>query len=375
MTYTSEEQPLRASELVYNRTTNPKPVPKKETIVASDQSICTDHIIVATWKYGVGWSKPELKPYGPLRLLPTASCLHYATECFEGLKAYRGHDGKLRVFRVEHNVARLRTSAARITLPLFEPEEVKKLILSLLSEDADRWLPRDRAGDFLYIRPTIIGTSGQLGVQAPKEAMLLIVLANMSPLDTRPGGLRLYCSPEDAVRAWVGGFGYAKIGANYGPSVMFLKEAVARGYHQVLWLYGENGECTEAGGCNFFVVWIRRDGKKELITAPLDDKTILDGVTRRSCLELAKKRIAPEIKVTERKFTVMEIMEAAAEGRLLESFAAGTAVSANRYHLPRLPHTYRPSTSFPLCLIYTIEETISTCQWVRVDTVGRSLQE
>lgn len=333
MASTDAEQPLRASELVYNRTTNPQPVPKKETILSSDQSICTDHMVVATWKHDFGWSKPELKPYGPLSLLPTASCLHYATECFEGLKAYRGHDGQLRVFRIEHNVARLRTSATRISLPLFEPEEVKKLVLNLLSVDADRWLPRDRTGGFLYIRPTIIGTSGQLGVQAPKEATLFIVLANMSPLDTRPGGLRLYCSPENAVRAWVGGFGYAKIGANYGPSVMVLKEAVARGYHQVLWLCGDKGECTEAGGCNFFIVWVRKDGKKELITAPLDDKTILDGVTRRSCLELAKERLAPELEVTERKFTVTEIMEAAAEGRLLESFAAGTAVSVS----PPLP--------------------------------------
>lgn len=193
--------------------------------------------------------------------------------------------------------------------------------------DAARWLPENQAGGFLYIRPTIIGTSAQLGLQAPKEAMLFIVLAYMPPLDTPPGGLRLYSSPEDAVRAWVGGFGYAKIGANYGPSVIVLQEAIARGYHQVLWLYGEDGECTEAGGCNFFVVWKRRDGRTELITAPLDDKIILDGVTRRSCLELAKERLGQEIEVTERKFTVAEIMEAAAEGRLLESFAAGTAVS------------------------------------------------
>lgn len=321
------EQPLRACELSYIRTTIPRPVPNEDTILSSDESICTDHMVVAKWKLGFGWSKPELKPYGPLSLLPTASCLHYATECFEGMKAYRGYDGKLRVFRIDHNVARLRTSATRISLPAFEPEEIKTLIFNLLSVDAVRWLPEGQAGRFLYIRPTIIGTSAQLGVQVPKEAMLFIILAYMPRLDTPPGGLRLYSSPEDAVRAWVGGFGYAKIGANYGPSVKILQEAVDRGHHQVLWLYGEKGECTEAGGCNFFVLWIRKDGKKELITAPLDDKTILDGVTRRSCLELARERLAQDIEVTERKFTATEIMEAAAEGRLLESFAAGTAVS------------------------------------------------
>ncbi|KAH6989855.1 aminotransferase [Ilyonectria destructans] len=325
MGHTTEEQPLKAGDLTYNRTTTPQSIPSEAAVLGSDQSICTDHMVVVTWKLGVGWSTPELKPYGPLSLLPTASCLHYATECFEGLKAYRGHDGKLRVFRVDHNVARLRTSASRISLPAFEPGEVKKLVLSLLSVDAARWLPKDQAGGFLYVRPTIIGTSAQLGVQAPKEAMLFIVLAYMPRLDIPPGGLRLYSSPEDAVRAWVGGFGYAKIGANYGPSVMVLQEAAARGYHQVLWLYGKEGECTEAGGCNFFVVWTRKDGRKELVTAPLDDKTILDGVTRRSCLELARERLEKEIEVTERKFTITELMEAVAEGRLLESFAAGTA--------------------------------------------------
>lgn len=149
----------------------------------------------------------------------------------------------------------------------------------------------------------------------------------MPRLDVPAGGLRLYSSPEDAVRAWAGGFGYAKIGANYGPSVKVHQEATTRGYHQVLWLYGQDRKCTEAGGCNFFVVWRRKDGKTELVTAPLDDKTILDGITRRSCLELTKERLGKEVEVTERNFTITEIMEAAAEGRLLESFAAGTAVS------------------------------------------------
>ncbi|KAH7463464.1 hypothetical protein FOMA001_g18153 [Fusarium oxysporum f. sp. matthiolae] len=320
-----KEQPLTASRLSYTYTTTPKPVPQEATILASEESICTDHMVVATWKHGVGWSSPELKPYGPLSLPPTASCLHYATECFEGLKAYRGQDGKLRVFRIDHNVARLKTSAARISLPAFEPEEVKRLVFSLLSTDADRWLPKDQAGDFLYVRPTMIGTSAQLGVQMPKEAMLFIVVAYMPRLDLIQGGLRLYSSPEDAVRAWVGGFGYAKIGANYGPSVLVLREAAKQGYHQVLWLYGRDRQCTEAGGCNFFVVLKRKDGTTELVTAPLDDKTILDGLTRRSCLELAKERLGQEITITERKFTITEVVEAAAEGRLLESFAAGTA--------------------------------------------------
>jgi branched-chain amino acid aminotransferase len=218
-------------------------------------------------------------------------------------------------------------SAERISLPKFDPDELEKLIYALLSVDGPKWLPESRAGDFLYVRPTIIGTDSQLGVAKPTEALLYIIVGYMARMDTPTGGKRLLTSPDDMVRSWVGGFGYAKVGANYGPSVLATQEAYRQGYHQILWLYGLEGYCTEAGGSNFFVVWKRKDGKKELITAPLDDKLILDGVTRRSCLDLARERLRNELDVTERKFTISEIQEAAAESRLLESFAAGTAVS------------------------------------------------
>lgn len=259
--------------------------------------------------------------------MPTASCLHYATECFEGLKVYRGFDGKLRVFRPDRNAARMNMSAGRISLPTFAPNELEKLILALLEVDGPKWLPKERPGAYLYLRPTLIGTQSQLGVQSPREALLYIIITFMPKMDNPPGGMRLHTSPEDMVRAWVGGFGYAKVGANYGPSLMATADARRRGFHQILWLYGPQGECTEAGASNYFVLWKRKDGKKELITAPLDDKLILDGVTRRSCLDLARERLAGEIEVTERKYTIDELVEADAEGRILESFAAGTAVS------------------------------------------------
>lgn len=319
--------PLDASKLTYTLTTSPRTVPSEATANAGSETICSDHMITAVWSASAGWSAPELKPYGPLSLMPTASCLHYATECFEGLKAYRGHDGRLRIFRPERNAARMRMSSARISLPVFEPAELVKLMTALLAVDGPRWLPRDRPGSFLYLRPTMIGTQSQLGVQSPKEAMLYIIVSFMPRMDSPPGGMRLHTSPEDMVRAWVGGFGYAKVGANYGPSLVATQEARQRGFHQILWLYGPQGECTEAGASNFFVVWKRKDGKKELITAPLDDKLILDGVTRRSCLDIVRERLGDEIEVTERKYTIDEVLEADSDGRILESFAAGTAVS------------------------------------------------
>lgn len=137
---------------------------------------------------------------------------------------------------------------------------------------------------------------------------------------------------QNSVRAWPGGFGFAKVGANYGPTLMANQEARTRGYDQVLWLL--DGVVTEAGASNFFVVWRSKEGKVQLVTAPLDDKIILDGVTRRSILQLARERLVEDsgyglepIEVVERKFTMDDVAEAIREGRMIEAFAAGTAVS------------------------------------------------
>jgi branched-chain amino acid aminotransferase len=145
-----------------------------------------------------------------------------------------------------------------------------------------------------------------------------------------PQGLKLLASTE-GVRAWPGGFGYAKVGANYGPSLMANGEARARGYDQVLWLL--NGQVTEAGASNFFVIWKSKEGKTQLVTAPLGDKIILDGVTRRSILQLTRERLShgiaglDPVEIVERQFTMEDVVLAVNEGRILEAFAAGTAVS------------------------------------------------
>ncbi|KAI0137948.1 branched-chain amino acid aminotransferase [Hypoxylon sp. NC0597] len=316
---------LNASKITYNFTKQPRDVPPPGVHSIDGATICTDHMITVAWSAKDGWKTPELKPYGPLTLMPTASVLHYATECFEGLKAYRGFDGKLRLFRPDCNAARFLMSSVRISLPSFPPAEVEKLLLALMAVDGPKWLPRDRPGSFIYLRPTLIGTQSQLGVQAPSEALLYIIASYMPVMDSAPGGMKLHTSPDDMVRAWVGGFGYAKVGANYGPSLLATQEARARGYGQILWLYGREGYCTEAGASNFFVLWKTKEGKNQLITAPLDDRLILDGVTRRSVLQLARERLSDEIEVVERKYTIQEVMEADSEGRLLEAFAAGTA--------------------------------------------------
>ena len=193
----------------------------------------------------------------------------------------------------------------------------------------------------------MIATAPSLGVQKPEEALLYII-ACVFPAFDEPGGtipanlnvtikaprrpgLRLLASREDTVRAWPGGFGSAKVGANYGPSLIAQAEARERGYDQVLWLLGSECLVTEAGASNFFIVWRTREGVLQLVTAPLDDKVILDGVTRRSVLELVRERLNTQwdgvkaLEVLERRYTMREVEEASEEGRLVEAFAAGTA--------------------------------------------------
>ncbi|KAI8933957.1 hypothetical protein NX059_008731 [Plenodomus lindquistii] len=325
---------LDASKVQCTFTSTPRSVPAVGSAEMASQKVCTDHMIQARWTVEQGWDAPTLQPYGPISLAPTASCLHYATECFEGMKLYRGYDGKLRLFRPNLNCNRMLMSTNRIALPGFPPKELLKLIVKLCATDGKRWLPKDRPGQFLYIRPTMIASDPALGVERPKEALLFVILCCFAPMGDMSGGIKLLASQDDMCRAWPGGFGYAKVGANYGPSLVAQGEARKRGYHQILWLFGDDCTITEAGASNFFVVWRTKEGGLQLVTADLNEKIVLDGVTRRSILELARERLTASsttdsdleaLEIVERKFNIFEIEEAAKEGRLVEAFAAGTA--------------------------------------------------
>lgn len=172
-------------------------------------------------------------------------------------------------------------------------------------------------------------------MQVPKEALLFITIvcwpdfSTESPPGVEPrSDLRLLTSRSDIIRAWPGGFGHVKVGANYGPSFASHCEAQRAGYDQILWLFGEDGQVTEAGASNFFaVVKDERTATPKLLTAPLTDKVILDGVTRRSVLDLVGSRLADKLQVWEAKFTISDLEAAWKDGRLLEAFVCGTAVS------------------------------------------------
>lgn len=294
-------------------------------------------------------------------------------------------------------------SATRIALPAFDPAELRKLIERFVALEGKTWLPDDgdgregsRRGSFLYLRPTMIGTGNALGVQRPTEALLFLVAVCFPALDephkaprpigisetplslpslpvsqttstttlessnsssssssTCTTGMRLLASRHDSVRAWPGGIGHAKVGANYGPSLLAQQEARENGYDQILWLFGTEAYITEAGASNFFVLWrttttttTTTTGMLQLVTAPLGDGVILEGVTRASVLQLVRERCCSSsssssshlypsdgggggkhepVEVIERSFTMAEVVAAEEEGRLVEAFGCGTA--------------------------------------------------
>lgn len=172
----------------------------------------------------------------------------------------------------------------------------------------------------------MIGTQRTLGVGPPGSALLYVIACPVGPY--YPTGFKAVSleATDYAVRAWPGGVGDKKLGANYAPCIVPQLEAAKRGFHQNLWLFGEEEYVTEVGTMNFFVaIKDKETGKKELLTAPLDG-TILEGVTRDSILELARERLVPEgWVISEKKFTMQDLASAADEGRLIEAFGAGTA--------------------------------------------------
>ena len=171
----------------------------------------------------------------------------------------------------------------------------------------------------------MIGTQRTLGIGPPGSALLYVIASPVGPY--YPTGFKAVSleATDYAVRAWPGGVGDKKLGANYAPCILPQMQAAARGFHQNLWLFGEDEKVTEVGTMNFFAVLRDGNGNKELVTAPLDG-TILDGVTRDSVLTLARERLVPEgWTVSERYVTMGELFSAREEGRLVECFGAGTA--------------------------------------------------
>ncbi|MBI5367463.1 MAG: branched-chain amino acid aminotransferase [Planctomycetes bacterium] len=275
----------------------------------------SDHFFATEFDRPNGWHLTRIEPMRMLQIDPAAICLHYGQEVFEGLKAYRGADDGIYLFRWRKNAERLQKSCKRLIMECVDEEFFGRAIKSLVLLDRE-WIPRDPSCS-LYIRPTLIATDPFLGVRPGDEYAFYVIVGPVGPYypeGFRP--IRIWVSEED-VRAVRGGLGEAKTAANYAHSLCAQKKATTLGYAQVLWLDAiEHKWVEEVGTMNIF--FVLRD---EVVTPPLAG-TILPGVTRDSVLALCRHW---GMTVRERPIGIAEVIDAARSGELKECFGTGTA--------------------------------------------------
>ncbi len=277
--------------------------------------VFTDHMFLMDWSSEEGWHDARIVPFGRIDLHPACTALHYGSEIFEGLKAYRTESGEVQLFRPIENIKRMNRSAERLCLPTI-PEDMFMEILDTFVGMEQDWTPSEPATS-LYIRPFMFGNDETLGVHAVHHALFMIIL---SPVGTyyKEGlnPVKIMIEDQD-VRAVRGGTGEAKCGGNYAASNRAGERAEKQGYSQVLWLDGvEQKYIEEVGAMN---VMFKIAGE---VVTPMLTGSILPGITRKSCLEILRKE---GYKVSERRISVDELDAAMANGTLEEAWGTGTA--------------------------------------------------
>jgi len=298
--------------------------------------IFTDHMFVCEYRDGA-WQTPEIMPYQPLTIAPSARVFHYGQAVFEGMKAFKDEQDQLWMFRPEDNFNRINISAHRMAMPEFPKNYFFDGLTQLLHLDKD-WIQKGK-GNSLYIRPFVIATEEAISASAANTYKFIIIC---SPAQAYYAGEVKVLFAEEFSRAADGGVGYAKAAGNYAAQFYPTSLAQQKGYQQIIWTDANTHEyLEEAGTMNIFF----RVGDT-LLTAPKSDR-ILDGITRKSVIQLAEDNT---IKVEIRPVTVAEIKEAAKKGELKEIFGAGTAAVINPisgfehkgevFDLPKLDDSY-----------------------------------
>lgn len=274
-------------------------------------SVFTDHMLICKYKNGA-WSEPKVVPYQPITLDPSAKIFHYGQSVFEGMKAYKDENDDIWLFRPMDNCRRLNISSKRIAIPELPEAYFMDGLKTLLEVESD-WIPK-KDGSSLYIRPFIFASGNGFHASPADEYTFIIACA---PSGAYFSGKVKVLIEEKFSRAANGGVGYAKAGGNYAGQFYPTQLAKEKGYQQVVWTDDNTHEyIEEAGAMNIFVRI-----NDTLITSPVSDR-ILDGITRKSIIEIAKDE---GINVEVRKLKVAEVVEAAKNGTLKEMFGAGTA--------------------------------------------------
>lgn len=301
-------------DIKITKTKEPKKIPQKGEPLGFGR-IFTDHMFIMNYTEGKGWHDARIEPFHNLSLSPACSVFHYGQEMFEGLKAYKGTDGKARLFRPDMNAKRTNNSNDRLCIPRIDENDYVDAIKALVKID-EAWIPQD-PGTSLYIRPFMIATDDFLGV-APSKTYLFVIILSPSGAYYESGLAPVGIWIEDEfVRAVRGGMGFAKTGGNYAASLIAQVKAHDSGFSQVLWLDGvERKYIEEVGAMNIF---FKIDGK---IVTPKLNGSILPGITRNSVIQLCKDM---GMQVEERLVSVDELLEAQKSGKLEECFGTGTA--------------------------------------------------
>ncbi|MEM6720379.1 MAG: branched-chain amino acid aminotransferase [Bacteroidota bacterium] len=277
--------------------------------------VFTDHMFECDFVDGT-WRNPEIKPYQPLTIDPSARVFHYGQAVFEGMKAFKDDNDQVWLFRPEDNFNRINKSSHRMAIPEFPKEFFFEGLTKLLQIDKD-WIQKGK-GNSMYVRPFVIATEPAISASPSSTYKFMIIC---SPAQSYYAGEVKVLFAEKFSRAADGGVGYAKAAGNYGAQFYPTSLAHAKGYQQIIWTDASTHEyLEEAGTMNIFF----RVGDK-LLTAPTNDR-ILDGITRKSVIQLAKDH---GILIEVRRVSVAEIKEAANNGSLKEIFGAGTAAVIN----------------------------------------------
>ncbi|WNM18000.1 branched-chain amino acid aminotransferase [Flavobacterium capsici] len=274
-------------------------------------NVFTDHMLVCDYKDGA-WEKPIIKPYEHFMIDPSAKVFHYGQAIFEGMKAYKDENDEVWLFRPDQNMERFNKSAVRMAMPEV-PEHIFMDGLKTIVDLERNWVKKG-IGNTLYLRPFMIAVGSGVIAQPSTQYRFMIIL---SPAKSYYQGEVKVIIAEHYSRAANGGIGAAKAAGNYSAQFYPQKLAQEKGFQQIIWTDdATHTKLEEAGTMNvFFKI------NDTLYTAPTSER-ILDGVTRKSIIDLAKSE---GIKIEVRSVLVDELVAAAKDGSLKEIFGAGTA--------------------------------------------------
>ena len=291
------------------------PAEKPDSSTLGFGKIFTDHMFIMDYTPDKQWHNARIVPFGRLAIHPASTVLHYGSEIFEGLKAYRKADGSVQMFRPIENIRRMNRSAERMCLPQIPEDIALEALTTFVSVEQD-WTP-SAPGTSLYLRPFMFGNDESLGVHAVHNATYIIIASPVGSYYKEGLNPVKIMIESDDVRAVRGGTGEAKCGGNYAASNRAGQRAEEKGYSQVLWLDGVHRKYIEEVGAMNVMFKIAGE-----VVTPMLSGSILPGITRKSCIEVLRDN---GYKVSERLLSIDELEEAMENGTLEEAWGCGTA--------------------------------------------------